>query len=66
VSGKQRERLAGIFAKFVEILFWLIVVGPFVARGSISLSMWLVLMLAMLTCMVLSVRLSGTKGGARK
>ncbi len=62
----QRERLANILAKFAEILFWLLVVGPFVAREGIRLPLWLALIFLLFICIVVSVRLSGSKGGNRQ
>ncbi len=36
----RRTRLAGLFAKSAETLFWLIIVGPFVAPRPMPFLIW--------------------------
>lgn len=39
-TGARRARLASLLAKFSEILFWLVVVGPFAIQPKISRGWW--------------------------
>lgn len=36
----RRDRMASLCAKFSEILFWLVVVGPFAIQPRISAGWW--------------------------
>jgi hypothetical protein len=47
LTKARRERVGSLAAKFAEILFWLVVVGPFVMGRRIAVREWLLSVLGL-------------------
>ena len=60
----RRERMASLFAKFSEILFWLVVVGPFAIQPAISVGWWSVGFLLLLVTSAVSYWYSRKQDGS--
>ena len=63
LSPGERRRLAAILAKFAEIGFWVIAVGPFVASRTIAASEWWLTFCMTLLFLGLSIRWSRRERG---
>ena len=62
----RRERMASLFAKFAEILFWLVVVGPFVVQPRMARREWALSVLGLLAVIAISYWCSHGKLGRWK